>query len=367
MSDAGCGKHRAFVFDVATNATIGELTDITDIYWDRRRDDISQARLSMGSGCCEIVNDIATVKTGLQIIREGEGVWRGIASRIEWEHDGVILHAEDMLFPAKRRVIEEGWNYEGRTGPTNVEWARTQLVDRCFARFGDHWRMANKVVTHPNPADRQVHTAVNKYQFYVWEVLDNMARASDLDYTVVNGVVHLWDVHTRWLVIDDLHTEHLSEWPRIVEYGNDYANRFVYTDASGYAAVVAGPQAQLDEYGQYMDFLHNTTAEDEEIPDGVPSQAQLASWLEYSQRAITRKYPPPMAVIVPENVTLLPSSPWDVATLIPGSWFQVWVETTCRQMRDWHKLQELRVRDSDDGEQVQISTMQVPPSMAVNP
>ena len=74
MSDAGCGKHRAFAREVATDAEIGELTDITDIYWDRRRDDISEARVFMGAGCCDVVSYLNTVRDGLWIERSGEGV-----------------------------------------------------------------------------------------------------------------------------------------------------------------------------------------------------------------------------------------------------------------------------------------------------
>jgi hypothetical protein len=369
ISDPGCGKHRAYVHMVGTGIMVGEVTDIWQVYWDRRRDDISVARVYAGNGCCELATTLRTVDMELRIWRDNEMVWRGIITRLEFQYDGVEIHAEDMLWVAKRRVVEKGWNNEAfpsGAAPGNTNFATNLLVAECFARYGDFWGMAGNVVAHPHPNDRQVRTAINKYQFTVWQVIDNMARSGGLDYTVVNGIIHLWDVHTRWNVLQDLEADHLSQWPRIVEYGNDYANRFVQTDGSGYGSVAYASAAEVATRGKYVDKLNNSTAEDEEIPDGVPSQNLLNYWQQVADRGVDQLNPPPVVVIVPEGSTLLPSCPWDVNDLIPGSWFRIHVEHACRQMFDDHKLQEVRVTDSEDGEQVQISTMQVTKNFQVN-
>lgn len=368
MTTPGCGRHRAFVVDTLTQAVVAELVDIVSVYWDRRRDDISEARVFMGLGCCGAMGGIKAVRHQLHLYRDDVLVWQGIIVRIEYDHDRVEVYAEDMLWVAKRRVLEYGWVHDTQPpipagqAPKEVEWARELLVNRCFAMHGDHWQMAGRVFAYPHPDDSQVRSNVNAFQVTIWQALDDLSRYNSLDYTCVAGNVYLQDVHLRQFVLPPLLPEHLSRWPRIVEYGNDYANRAFVTDGSGYAGSAVAPAGSVAEYGAYVDLLSNSTPATEETPSEVPSAATLAMWQLFAQSTVERSQPPPVAIVVPTDSTLMPSSPWDVNTVIPGSWFEVHLDHSCRTVSDWHKLQTIKVTDEgQSGELVQVTTVSAPP------
>jgi hypothetical protein len=362
-SPATCGTHRAMIYRRGGQVAVGEVVAITSLTWDRRRDDISQAWLTVGLGCCGLMSQVHPVEHELHIYRDGDPVWQGVITRLEFSADEVGIWAEDMLWVPKRRVIEKGWDYNalGNNAPHNVDIARRLLVDDCYARYGDQWRMAGNVATYHSPATRSVGSKVNAYQFTVWQVLDDMARYFDLDYTVVNRTVHLWDVHHRWRTAPTLMPQHISNEVRIVEYGNQTATRYIRTDGSGYAGVAVADAASLGRLGRYVDLLSNTTPADEEPPDKPPSANRLKKMQEEAEERLGLHNPTPVAVVVPEGSTLFPNAPYDIATLTPGVWFMVYYDHPCRSGGGWHKLQELRVvENGTEGERVEIRTISAP-------
>ena len=195
--------------------------------------------------------------------------------------------------------------------------------------------------------------------------MDNLARGATSTTPASTARSICGTFTLDWWPIEDLLPEHLGEWPRIVEYGNQYANRAINTDGSGWAGVVFGPPAQVGEYGKYIDLLKNTTAADEVTPDKKPSNYVLGLFNLSAQARLDQANPPPVAVVVQENSTLLPSSPWNINTLTPGTMFDVIVEHSCRTVVDLHKLKQVAVLDDEEGENVTITSQQAPKGIVI--
>jgi hypothetical protein len=357
-----CGYHEAFVYERGGTVLVGQLTGVHLLSWERVRDDISHAEVRMvGSECCGILEDVEVVVHELHIYRSGEKVWEGPITRLEFEYDGVDIFAEDILWAGKKRALEYGYNLE--KAPDNaVEVAAAIVIWQLVLPFGNPWNLDVQPVY--GPSDPETTRATNSWASTVWEELDVLAEDGGIDYTMVGRTLYIWDVHLRWVTLAPLVDADISTLPRIVEYGNDFANRVIYTDGSGYAGVATADSGTLDTYSRYIDLIIPIEDRDEDEP---PSALVLSNWYDVAARNVVKHYPPRQAIIVPANSTLMPSSPWVINDLIPGSWMMVQMDRMCRQVDEWQRLDSVKVVEDEDGERVQITVSSAPATMVWNP
>ena len=357
-----CGTHTAFIYERGGVTLVGQLTGLVHLEWERVRDDISKAHVRLiGSECCTILADTSTVIHELHIYRSGEKVWEGVITRLEFEHDGSDIYAEDLLWVPKRRAVEMG--YDWSKNPVNaIDLAVYLLKDLCYSRYGDPWNMAANVIPVYGPGDPETVRAINSWEATVWDELDILAEDGGIDYTVVNRTIYIWDVHLRWSTLPDLVDTDISSFPRIVEYGNEFANRVAYTDGSGYAGVAVADSGTLNTYSHYVDVIISTEDRHEDEP---PSSLVLSNWYDVALRNVQKMYPPKVAIVVPANSTLMPSSPWVVNDLIPGSWMMVSMDRLCRSVNEWQRLEAVKVVEDENGERVQITCGSAPVTMVL--
>lgn len=371
-----CSTHQAFIVGRAlgtgTPVTIGEVTGLFEVVWNRLRDDISNANVKfMVQDCCDLASQLSTVRHELHIFRDEEPVWEGPITRLEFEYDYVEIFAADVLWYAKKRVLERGYNYHFGTGPgaigpqSVINHASWLLSDQCFSRYGDQFDVDSRLHPISGPEDPVISKAVNAWSTTVWEDLDALAQYFGMDYTVVNREVYWFDTHLDWNPIDALDEGWLSKFPRIVEYGEDYANRYVRTDGSGFAGVADGPPAQVELFKPYIDLLANDV--DQTDPQNAnqfipaPTPAMIAEWNVSAAKRVKDLSPPRTAVLIPGGTSLLPSCTWDINTLMPGSWFPVDITRQCRQLDEFQKLNELKVTEvGGSSETVAIAAASAP-------
>lgn len=353
-----CATHTAFIYQRGGTVVVGELLGMTSIRWGRNRDDISTAQCHLiGNECCAVVENLGSLIHELHIFRDGVKVWEGVIVRLEFEYDGVDIYAEDMLWVAKRRVLEAGYDF--RATPTSaVNLFHALATFNLYSKYGDVWNMVSHLHPVTHAGDPETARVINSYQTTVWSEMDKLAEDMGIDYTMVGRELYYFDVHLKWVVLPPLLAEHVSSFPRIVEYGNEFANRVVYTNGSGYAGIAQADSGTLDTYGRYVDLLvsvNNDGADNE-----PPSATQLQTWTENAQSTLSKRHPPPQSIVVPANSTLMPSCPWDVNTLMCGSWMQVQMDRMCRTLNEWQRLHSMSVTEDENGEKVQISCITAP-------
>lgn len=385
---AFCGTHTAVVMLQGGLVTIGEVPLISQVRWTRVRDDISTAQIDIPiAECCDLLNLIEVVRCELHIFRDGTPVWEGVISRLEFEYDQAQIFAEDMLWVAKNRALSAGYNYQEPGlglpyGPVYgfgeinaVQHMDNLLRLQCYNQFGDHWKMLPHLFPIFGPEDPGSQRQANAWSTTVWAEFDKIAEDYGTDYTVVNRDIFYFDNHLAWAILPDLATEDVSTYPRVVEYGNSFASRFIRTDGSGYASMAVAPVVVSDRYGRGIDVVSNETSQattdalpDPDSPPPPPSPAKFAAWMRTADRQLPDLFPPRQAIVVAANSTLMPSSPWNINTLTPGSWFQITVDYTCRPpVTDWQRLESVTVTETgDDGEVVNF-TAGTAPSRKVDP
>jgi hypothetical protein len=357
-----CGRHRAFVYERGGTTPVGELTPATSVRWNRIRDNISEAYAQIGTtNCCDLLGDLRTVLHELHIERDGVEVWQGPITRIEYEWDNVKIYAEDMLWVAKRTVLRTGYDQSYPNIGNVVDRMDWLLRSQTFARNNDPWKMVPHL--HPVRTTDEPSTTrkVGAFQYYTWEDFDKYAEDNGTDYTVVGRDIYYWDVHLRWKIIASLSDDHLSQFPRIVEYGNQAATQGFVSNTEGYAGTASAPQTMLDLYGD-IDWLI-TNLDDSDL--SAPNAAEIESWSKTAARNIADRAPAPVAIVIPANTTLLPGAPWAVEDLVPGAWFIATATRMCRKISEWQRLHEVRVEESaPKGETVSFTAVAAPGSVS---
>lgn len=263
-----CGTHTAEVWVRGGQTFVGDLTPLTYCRWERVRDDISTAQVNLPpTECCELLGDLRSVYHELHVFRDGEPVWEGPITRIEYEHDEVRVYAEDILFVAKRKVLAVGYdNSYPNIGyvMNRIDWL---LRDQCYALDGDPWKAVPHLhLLSPFNTGPRTSRAVAAYEMYVWQDFDKYAEDHGSDYTVVNRDIYYWDHGLNFKPLPDLDEAHLSQFPRLVEYGNELYTRGFVSNAKGYAGVAVAPSPWPETY-TYIDSLTTNLDEDGDLSD----------------------------------------------------------------------------------------------------
>lgn len=274
MADFTCAHHTAEVYLRGGVTFVGEITPISEVQWNRLRDDISTANVHVPpTECCDLLSDLRAGRHELHILRDGEPVWEGPITRIEYELNEVRVYAEDMMWVPKRTVLQTGYSNAYPNIGYAIDRADWLLRQQCFNLNGDPWNMLPHV-NRLSPLGTGPKTArsVAAYEMYVWQDFDKYAEDHGLDYTVVNRDIFFWDHGLDWLQLPDLSEEFLSESPRVVEYGNDLYTRAFVSNARGYAGIANADPAQIAAYG-YVDLLVTNLDDSGDLTDKL-SEAQ---------------------------------------------------------------------------------------------
>jgi hypothetical protein len=196
-------------------------------------------------------------------------------------------------------------------------------------------------------------------------LVDNFARRGGIDCTVIGRDIYHFDTHLAWMQLPDLNVENIGGWPRVTEFGNETYTRVFTTNNLGTASVAVADKDYVSYYGLVDDLISQDTEATVNYP---PSKEELAGMLEQSKRSLQGSIPPPVRVMLPENSTLMPSTPWDINDIVPGAWFTINVpEGLCRAMSDEQKIDHMDVTfEAPNYETVQLTSIS-PPSKKVLP
>jgi hypothetical protein len=351
-ADLFCGHHRVEIWNRGATSHLFDLSPISSVRWKRVRDDISTAQINVPTSlCCDEISNLRTIIHELHIYRNNELVWCGPIVLIEIDFAVTVISAEDILWVCKRKVLTSGYTQAHPHIGNVLDRMDWLLEEHCYTCEGDPWNMVpghlHKIV--PSTGQPRTSRSVSPYQFTVWEDFDKYAEDAGTDYTVIGRDIYYWDLHHKWMVIPALDQSYLGDRPRIAEYGNQLVTRSFFSDSKGFAAVAYSPIAQRNIYGN-VDVLvtttdSGTTDDGTEVrKESVPKSQELNEWKQNAKRY--RKSPPPLGVVIPAQTTLLPGSPWSIAELVPGAWFQVSVTMLCRSVTEWQRLHEIIVEET---------------------
>lgn len=344
--------HHAQIMDRGGTKIRFPLLQPQIVRWGRIRDDVSEATVIVaGENCRKQAKKLASIepkRDELVIFRGDERVWEGPVMRCAWKGSSVEIYAHDVVEYLRGTPLTRAYNNAGAQA-TEV----TTRLDGIIRTEMPVWETLDppaNVVAHLDvrhfPNEARTSKVTGPFEMTVGEHLDDMARASGIDYTAVGRILVIWDTSRplgrirRTLTEKDFYGDII-----ITAYGADHTEiAYVISENGTYG--VAGTAS-----GYYGPWTKIFTVYNEEGTD-APTQEELDS---QAARNIAGRTPVPVQVRVPDSSSLRLSYNLGINELVPGVQVPLSATLNSRTLTQVQKLDMLRVEESSQGETISVT------------
>lgn len=391
----GVGDNKAYLYKRGGRRQIGQITPMTKITWNRKRDDISDCSIStngFGDDNGELLKMVRTWRHEVVVFRDDVRVWEGPVTRIQWKNDHVEIEAKDVMAYVYRRIMRHAYNDSYRL-VSGVQQGLKSVVFRARAILMnalsyDDPNVLPYVTALVNADDTTQSRVVPGYIKTAYSEIDDMAATAGLDYTVVGRRIVLVDTHRSIGRLPEMMDGDFSDPPVVTEYGMQAANVFAVTNNSGVFGITVRlerpdwatsdpdahgyitsadtvykipPEGYLEQiasaYGESVGAATETTLT-------AKAKAKLTATLrKQATRNIAHRWPVPVMVRVPDNTTLMPELNVGINQLVPGVWIPLRAVGALRKVTQVQKLDSIVVTQSGD-ESEKITVIMSPAPLA---
>lgn len=316
--------------------TLGQVEPET-LVWGRVLDDTSTAEVVVPMGgdvaCCNLLGRTRSWCHELVVHRDGQRVWEGPTTRIEYGRDSTLIRAKDVTVWLAKRKIRSLINYTATgLGAADLSTIAEAVIRNALA-IDDPGILPYLLVLASGV------TGERQYQpnsAYAGDELRELARTG-IDYTALG----------RRLIIGP--ETALARLPTLTD--GDFIGDLVVIedgDAAATSATVVGKGVVATAGGEGPCGLLEALVREEQILDQASAQAE-------ANAIVAAGSPTPVYVDVPDGARLAPEAPVGINDLIPGVVAPVAVAEVCRPVTTDLRLQRLSVRFDADGEQVAVT------------
>lgn len=374
----GCGVHRVFVYERGGLRRIGEITEMTRVKWGRVRDDISEAEVLIAGwsqDCGELLAGLHSWMHELVIFRDsGQGmqrVWEGPITHITYEKDKVAVSARDVMAYVYRRILKVGFSDAYRLvngvqqGLVPVTTRARRIIQDALGPADPNILAYLQVFEYDDDA-RQTRS-IKGWTSTAFEVVDDMAAKSGLDYTAVGRRISVWDTHREIGKLPELRDGNFDSSPIVTEYGMLLATLYGVTDGNGLYGYALEGTPDLDtepDFYSWVEMLVSTWTDGVSSDEGTLTfegqQKVVEALTEQAERGIRSRYPTPVVVRIPDGSRLSPNVPLGINQLIPGVSVMLRSEATLRTVTQRQKLDRIDVVEEKGDEKVTITLSPFP-------
>lgn len=350
----GCTNHSVMIYDRGGFTRLFQLEDVVNVQWQRVRDDISMADVTVsspGPECLRLLEQIEPGRHEMVLFRGTQRVWEGPITLLVEEQGltpTVSIQARDVMHYAYRLIMRRTYSNKYPNIVTNVSRAanilRTELGRRETENPPINVVPHMQIVTSADMA--RTSRVTRPYQATVFEDIDSLAAYSGLDYTVIGRRIVLSDRHHALGRTPTVTQADFLGDVRISVYGMELATFAAVTGGNGMYGISGGPNSY---YGQW-EILDS--AYDEEADSAAPTQGELNS---QAVRNLSGRLPTPVQIRVPENAMINPNGVFTIDNLIPGIQVPVRARLAIREVQQYQKLQKVQVNDDASGERIQVT------------
>ena len=366
--------HTAFIFDRGAQKRISPLLDLSQVRWERGRDEMTEAMVRLEADSCSrqarLIDSLRTHRHELVLMRGNRRVWEGPLHRIGSYSDHVEIYAKDVLAylfaTPLSRVWDNSYNGDGITTVTQrlqniIEWELTHSrTQQIFD--GVNWvdvtvpawegiDPAINVLPHldvrhfPNEAQTSAKTLA--YEMTVGEALVSAARTSGIDFTTVGRRIVIWDVSRHIGRLSQMTDANFYSSVIVTEYGADHAqSAYVVGQEGAYGQAIN--LENLDYYGPWTSIY---TAYNEEGSE-TPTQSELNS---QASRNLSGRSPAPIEVRIPDNSSIILTPSLTIDDLIPGVQVPLLATLNAKQLSQMQKIDHVTVEETPEREDVRVT------------
>lgn len=355
-SGVGCTNHSVMVYDRGGFTRLFQLEDVISVQWQRVRDDISVADVTIsspGPDCLRLLEQIEPGRHEMVLFRGTQRVWEGPITLLV-EQQGltptVSIQARDVMHYAYRLIMRRRYSNAYPNIVTTVGRAENILRTELERREAPNENPPINVLPHlqvlTNSDMARTSRVTQAYQATVFEDMDSLAAYSGLDYTVVGRRIVLFDRHRALGRTPTVTQADFQGDVRISVYGMEMATFAAVTGGNGMFGISGGRDPY---YGQW-EILDS--AYDEEADTAAPTQSELNS---QAVRNLSGRIPTPIQIRVPENAQINPNGVLTMDNMIPGIQVPVRAKLAIREVQQYQKLSKMQVNDDASGERIQIT------------
>jgi len=347
-----CATHTCAVYDRGGTTRLGPLDTVVSVRYERKRDDTSMATVTIQGPsweCQRLLEGTEPNRHELVIFRNGERVWEGPISHIEYTPTEVNIEARDVTYYLFRLIRRTATDASADPPPTLVAYMMQVLSTELARREAEDppvnvlpyvkgYLSANTATTHRvKPA----------YQNTVFEEIDDIARYGGMDYTVVGRSILLSDVHTVFYQTPPVSEADFMGPVIVTAYGLQHATYNAVTNGEGIFGTAGGP----DPYYGHWETLYTATAEE---GDTTPGNVDVMNRQALS--GLVGMNPVPFLVRLPDGSQLNPNGALSIHDLVPGARIPLRATLTARTFSMMQKLDHVEVsEDAGSTEQITVT------------
>lgn len=367
-STLGCGDNEAYLFVKGGKVLLGRLDDASLIRWNRTRDDISVATVTVSTYnnplACQLMSIARSWQHEIVIYRDdGTGrksrAWEGPVTGIEYGPGYVTFTARDVMAWVYRRILKKGFN-DSYPNIQTITFRAQRIIIDALAR--DDPNILPYLTAFVFADDAKESRVIDDYTTTAWQEVDDLAANAGLDYTVVGRRIVLFDTNRAIGKLPMMRSGDFNSDPVISEYGMNLATEYAVTNGAG----VYGTATNSTSEGFYgkVELLVSNVAENAAASDATltaTARAALVTSLNsQAARGISDRFPSPLVVRVPDNSSVSPDAPVTIDQLVPGVWVPLQATHVCRSFSQWQKLDNMTVEQTSAGETISVTLSPAP-------
>lgn len=345
-------NHHVLIRDRGGVTPVFEITRPQKVTWNRVRDDISDATVTVsGESCRYQADNLSDIRTGrheMVIFRGSERVWEGPCTLLGYGRESMQITARDVMHYAARTVMRQKWSNANPNVTTVVARAANILRGELARKeaLSPAINVLPFLVEHHFAGEARTAAVTEKYSNYVWNHIDDLAANSGMDYTVIGRAIHLWDTSNPLGTTKQVTQADFLGDIAVSEYGLDLATSYVVTNGQG----VYGIAGANDPYYGEWEMLANPY--DETDTGAQPTANEMST---QAKRNLAGRNPAPVIVRVPDGSSLDPRGALSISDLVPGVYIPVSATLTARTVTQTQKLDKVVVTEDSKGETIAVT------------
>lgn len=360
-------SHSVYVMDRGGEKRVAELTDLTQVQWERRLDSTSSARVEIsGRACRDQASRLAQVEPRrheLAVYRGGDRVWEGPIVQVERGFERVIISARDVTEYLHGTALSKDWPSPENGGPELMGDRIEEIIEYeltvpytvntfegaavTFERWEELDPPANVLpFLEVRAGSVLTRSDTVAFQMPVGEHLDALAE-SGLDYTTIGRKLLIWDSSESIGQLRVMTVEDFDGRPVLYSAGQDLrvvqhvvANR----DEESGGLEYVGTSGAVDPYYGAWTSIHSRSDEDDE-----PSQDALNT---QARRLAYGRNPVPEELVLPRGASIRLDTSLTIDSLVAGVEVPVLAEVNGRTVNQVKRLASLKVTETGDGETI---------------
>lgn len=341
----GCGEPTVFITYRCSNGVLCVLENVGSLHYERRLDDISEADVTIPLGgdanstCCECLDSVEPWCHELHIWRDGEEVWVGPITEINYSYDEVNIKAKDPLGFLLKRIQIANFTYVGP--PTDVVTIGEAVIQAAFSEDTVTCEVDN---IYTQLSGSLVNIFLERYTGTYYDALTRLGDIG-LDFTTLGRTIVLVGDEVPFIPLVILNDEHIMGGVVITKDGMLQENRaFVHYDGDLGVPAVSTPDPDFFCYGP-IEELHSG--------DGL---VELTSSQQVANAFVNAASIAPRFINLPPGSQLSPDTPWTFDKMVCGARVDVAITKTCFQLTQSFRLSAIDVDyDAANGERIGIT------------